>query len=778
MYKDFFSLQSNPFQLSPDPFFMVSSDRSSEALTSISAAVGQRKGFVVMTGEVGTGKTLILRCLFDLWERENIPFAYFIGPRLSTLDFLSYINCELGIQVREPTKGNLLRALYAFFLAQFEKGLTTVLIIDEAHEMPRSVLEEVRLLTNFETSQQKLVQIVLVGQPELDKKLDSPELRSLKQRIAVRCRLEALRPEEVRNYIERRLEKAGADPELASSVFPVETVKAIYRYSTGLPRLINNICDQAMTAASASQIRVVPVQVIDEIAARFRLEPMRDRTEPEKLSARTAETNGPGATHTAEPNKARAAVAASGAPNAKGLEPDTVLLYLDLEQNAPGGTAGGAGMAAKVPGDEQPGSQATDLATESIERDNFRDALNEISLPSWTRVAKETRGGPETSMAAAISATAGASAVLSDPQSSLAGPTQTDAEEMGSEVVTEIPLIAAEPVVPPSPQRAVVAPASRQATPTSTESLKFSPKKSLGHHEESAVPPLIAPAPVKLAARVNAVEVYEGELAEHRVQKTRKPLRISARDKQRILIGAVVLGVLLLGGGGAWYLRRANRAAAATSPGVAAASALNGATNDQSLASSAVQSAGGAATSATRTVPGKAGSNTDLEAYKQLGQPSVASKRIVFGAMRLSKPRVGSKGKANDTSDSSAALLMDGSMTVNADGLATGLVDGKPGASFPVPPLVGGQVRPARLIRSKSPVYPPLAKTQRISGDVRLDALVDLQGRVTTTEIISGPLLLQEAAKAALREWKYEPAMLDGKPVPMHLLVTIQFRLE
>src|SRR5215468_2351708 len=237
MYKEFFGLQTDPFQLSPDPFFMVSSDRSNDALTSISAAVGQRKGFVVMTGEVGTGKTLVLRCLFDLWEREHIPFAYFIGPRLSTVDFLSYINCELGIQVREPTKGNLLRALYTFFLSQYEKGLTTVLIIDEAHEMPRSVLEEVRLLTNFETAQQKLVQIVLVGQPELDKKLDSPELRSLKQRIAVRCRLEALRPEQIRNYIERRLEKAGAGTELANSLFPVETIKAIYKYSSGLPRL-------------------------------------------------------------------------------------------------------------------------------------------------------------------------------------------------------------------------------------------------------------------------------------------------------------------------------------------------------------------------------------------------------------------------------------------------------------------------------------------------------------------------------------------------------------
>ena len=176
---------------------MIPSEQSREALASISDAIRLRKGFIVMTGEVGTGKTLVLRCLMERLEREEIPFAYFIGPRLSTVDFLSYIAFELGLTVAEPTKGNLLRALYVFLLGQFEKGLTTVLIIDEAHQMPRSVLEEIRLLTNFETAQQKLVQIVLVGQPELDRKLDTVELRSLKQRIAVRCHLEPLRAEDI-----------------------------------------------------------------------------------------------------------------------------------------------------------------------------------------------------------------------------------------------------------------------------------------------------------------------------------------------------------------------------------------------------------------------------------------------------------------------------------------------------------------------------------------------------------------------------------------------------
>jgi TonB family protein len=168
------------------------------------------------------------------------------------------------------------------------------LIIDEAHQIPQSVLEEVRLLANFETAQQKLLQILLVGQPELDKKLDSVELRSLKQRIAVRCHLEPLRGEEIRRYIERRLELSGADPQ-AAAIFPAETARAIESYSSGIPRLINSICDQALTVACARQLRVVPVEIIDEVASRFRLAPTAASRQTEKLFSpvRRLETSAP-----------------------------------------------------------------------------------------------------------------------------------------------------------------------------------------------------------------------------------------------------------------------------------------------------------------------------------------------------------------------------------------------------------------------------------------------------------------------------------------------------
>jgi general secretion pathway protein A len=289
MYKGFFGLNRNPFELSPDPSFMCPLGRSEEAVASIYHAILRRKGFVVLTGEVGTGKTLVVRYLCELWKERRIPFANIIGPRLSVTDFLNYVAFDLGIKVTEPSKGNLLLALYIFLLAQFEKGLTTVLVIDEAHQIPLAVLEEIRRLSNFETAQEKLLQILLVGQPELDKKLDSFELRQLKQRIAIRCQLEPLGEEETRRYIERRLSLAGANSQ-ANTIFPLETVGAIYRYSSGVPRLVNSICEQALVAAYARQVLVVPVEIIDDVASYFRLRPTPDLEQSEKLRSQVERT--------------------------------------------------------------------------------------------------------------------------------------------------------------------------------------------------------------------------------------------------------------------------------------------------------------------------------------------------------------------------------------------------------------------------------------------------------------------------------------------------------
>jgi general secretion pathway protein A len=281
MYKDFFGLNRNPFELSPDPSFMCTTEKSRAALASITYAIANRKGFVVMTGDAGTGKTLIVRSLFECWKSQGFAFANIFAPNLPLIDFLINATSDLGIKVTEYTKGNLLRAFHGFLVTQFQKGLTTVLVIDEAHQMPEAVLEEIRMLTNVETNQQKLVQVLLVGQPELDSKLDSFELRQLKQRIAIRCRLEPLTTEETNQYVICRLDLAGAKSQ-ANAIFPAETIDLVHRYSGGIPRLINSVCEQALITACALQLRVVPAKIIEDVASLFRLDVAPDPKQTEK----------------------------------------------------------------------------------------------------------------------------------------------------------------------------------------------------------------------------------------------------------------------------------------------------------------------------------------------------------------------------------------------------------------------------------------------------------------------------------------------------------------
>jgi general secretion pathway protein A len=285
MYEHLFELNRAPFELSPDPYFVVCTKKTKEAMASLYYATRQRKGFVVITGEVGTGKTLLVRCLLDSLRRQRAAFANVFNPRLSALDFLRYIAFDLGIKTVEPTKSSLLQALFAFLLAQAAKGLTTVLVVDEAQQLSSNVLEEIRLLANFETSRQKLIQIILAGQPELDKKLDSYELRQLKQRIAARCRLEPFSEEETRIYIEGRLKLSGATQ--VETIFPVETIEAIHRYSLGIPRLINSICDQSLMAAYAGRVRTVSADMVDDVASYFRLQPKPEFCQTEKHSQST-----------------------------------------------------------------------------------------------------------------------------------------------------------------------------------------------------------------------------------------------------------------------------------------------------------------------------------------------------------------------------------------------------------------------------------------------------------------------------------------------------------
>jgi type II secretory pathway predicted ATPase ExeA len=285
MYKAFFKLTRNPFDLVPDPTLFVPTKRHNEALAALYYGVRRHKGFVVVTGEVGTGKTLLLRCLLRLLkESKEIAYAYLFNSRLSPIEFLQYILADFGLPSSGKNKSELLLDLGQFLIARGSRRLTTVLIVDEAHHLSAEILEEVRLLSNLETTDDKLLQIVLVGQPELDDKLDSMGLRQLKQRIALRAHLGALDAEETRSYIEQRLKIAGADAN-PTTLFPPETINAVYLHSRGFPRLINTICENGLITAYARQIPSVTPDIIADVAKEFRLDVVTTPDADQSLSS-------------------------------------------------------------------------------------------------------------------------------------------------------------------------------------------------------------------------------------------------------------------------------------------------------------------------------------------------------------------------------------------------------------------------------------------------------------------------------------------------------------
>jgi general secretion pathway protein A len=279
MYRKYYGLTRNPFELSPDPFFFYPTPSHNEALATLSYAVLQQKGFVVVTGEVGTGKTLLLRCLLDAFHQKRVAFAFIYNPMLSVQDFFAHVLGDLGLPAAR-TKRESLAQLNNFLMARSQRGAVTALVVDEAQLLSWELLEEIRLLTNLETTKHKLLQIVLVGQPELDRRLDSPELRQLKQRIGLRCRLEPLKLDQLRGYIQRRLELAGANSTW-TILFPEKTIQTIHRCSRGIPRLANTLCENSLVASYGMHARGVTPEIVEEAAEELRMNLLAESTPPD-----------------------------------------------------------------------------------------------------------------------------------------------------------------------------------------------------------------------------------------------------------------------------------------------------------------------------------------------------------------------------------------------------------------------------------------------------------------------------------------------------------------
>ena len=268
MYNNFFKLKVSPFGTSPDPRFLYMMPHTREALACLEYGISARKGFTVLTGEVGTGKTTLLRRALGSFHNRRVSTAFVFNPRLEVLDFLEFVLTDFGIVPSARTKSGMLLQLNRWLIERYRMEETCVVVVDEAQNLSWDLLEEIRLLTNLETSSEKLLQIVLSGQPELEEKLRHPSVRQLRQRVALWCRTQALTAQQTQAYIAERLRIAGA----TYAIFTAEAVELVHRYSRGIPRIINLLCEHSLISAYVEQSQQVSPEMIEAVALELELE--------------------------------------------------------------------------------------------------------------------------------------------------------------------------------------------------------------------------------------------------------------------------------------------------------------------------------------------------------------------------------------------------------------------------------------------------------------------------------------------------------------------------
>src|SRR6266478_4900218 len=263
MYKEFFGLRANPFNVNPDPRYLFLTRHTEEALACLTYGIQSRKGFVLLTGEVGTGKTTLINKLLEWLRLQQVATAFIFNSRLDVPQFLDFMMADFAIPCDSKSKSQVLQRLYNWLLDRYRAGETAVLIIDEAQNLSDEVLEEIRMLTNLETFTEKLLQIVLVGQPELEQRLKQPQLRQLRQRLTLRAKTHPFNLEETKSYITQRLRIAGSNGVL---IFDPDATAAIFRYALGIPRIINLLCEHCLVSAFVDQKKVIVPAVVDAVA--------------------------------------------------------------------------------------------------------------------------------------------------------------------------------------------------------------------------------------------------------------------------------------------------------------------------------------------------------------------------------------------------------------------------------------------------------------------------------------------------------------------------------
>jgi type II secretory pathway predicted ATPase ExeA len=290
MYNSFFKLQTSPFGTSPDPRFLYMMPHTREALACLEYGISARKGFTVLTGEVGTGKTTLLRRALSSFRDRRVSTAFVFNPRLDVIDFLEFVLTDFGLVPQNRTKSGMLLQLNRWLIERYRMEETCVVVVDEAQNVSWELLEEIRLLTNLETSSEKLLQIVLSGQPELEEKLRHPSVRQLRQRVSLWCRTQPLTDAQTHAYVAERLRIAGASWPL----FAPAALELVHRYSRGIPRVINLLCEHSLIVAYVEQVQQVTPKIVEGVAIELELE-----TQPFLISS--AAMGGGGTTRPTEP---------------------------------------------------------------------------------------------------------------------------------------------------------------------------------------------------------------------------------------------------------------------------------------------------------------------------------------------------------------------------------------------------------------------------------------------------------------------------------------------
>jgi type II secretory pathway predicted ATPase ExeA len=271
MYKNFFGLKENPFNVNPDPRYLFVTKQIEEALSGLMYGVQARKGIITLTGEVGTGKTTLVNRLLDWLRLQQTRTAFLFNSRMNSMQLFDFVLAEFEIQCESRSKSQQIIKLNQWLLERFRSGETTVLVVDEAQNLTFPVLEEIRLLTNLETSTEKLLQIVLSGQPELEEKLKLPQLRQLRQRVTIRCKTGPLTGEQTHHYILERLRIAGAATN-GQAIFTPKAIEIIHLRSQGIPRVINLLCEHSLINAYVDHQRSIEPKIVEEVAKEFQLD--------------------------------------------------------------------------------------------------------------------------------------------------------------------------------------------------------------------------------------------------------------------------------------------------------------------------------------------------------------------------------------------------------------------------------------------------------------------------------------------------------------------------